>query len=111
MSYYETKVGKLKKIQGNYDDIIAELLKNKKIPDYYNKDNPTDIVCYLQDEYYGKYFITHKEVYRILENKNLGDDDFFEASTNDDGTINYTLRYYNGGCDFTEALQTALDKI
>jgi len=35
-------------------------------------------------------------------------DDIFLSTKNDDGTIDFEIKYYNGGCSFDEAIETAL---
>ena len=37
------------------------------------------------------------------------DEDIFEAYDNGDGTINYEVMYYDGGCSFNEAIEYALE--
>lgn len=66
----------------------------------------------LYDELYERYAIYNNEVYEVIE-KNYRDfyDSIFEAYKNDDGTINYQVVYYNGGCGFTEAIEEALKNI
>ena len=45
--------------------------------------------------------------------KEMYDDygDIFNATEGKDGTINFVLKYYNGGCCFDEALEIAVDKL
>ena len=43
--------------------------------------------------------------------KDISDDDIFEANLNKDGSISYIVSYYNGGCCFEEALETAIEKL
>ena len=58
------------------------------------------------------YVVINGDIYRLLANASKDyDTDIFDASENPDGTIDFTLRYYNGGCGFNEALETALDKM
>lgn len=35
--------------------------------------------------------------------------DIFESSKNEDGTIDFEVKYYNGGCGFNEAIGYALE--
>lgn len=35
--------------------------------------------------------------------------DIFRATENEDGSISFEVRYYNGGCCFTEAIDTAIE--
>jgi hypothetical protein len=37
--------------------------------------------------------------------------DIYNASRAEDGEIEFTLQYYNGGCCFSEALEAALKKL
>ena len=37
----------------------------------------------------------------------LDEDDIFEIKKNEDGSFDYILSYYNGGCSFNEALDYA----
>lgn len=66
----------------------------------------------LYDELYERYVIYNNEVYEVIE-KNYRDfyDSIFESYKNDDGTIDYQVVYYNGGCSFTEAIEEALNNI
>ena len=38
-------------------------------------------------------------------------EDIQNAHDNGDGTIDYEVMYYNGGCSFNEAIEYALDDI
>lgn len=35
-------------------------------------------------------------------------DDIFTSSKNEDGTIDFEVKYYNGGCGFNEAIDEAI---
>lgn len=48
-------------------------------------------------------------VYEVEEVKIDPYDDIFESSKNEDGSINFEVKYYNGGCGFNEAIVYALD--
>ena len=39
------------------------------------------------------------------------DSDIFNAHDNNDGTIDYEVLYYNGGCSFDEAVEYAIDNM
>jgi hypothetical protein len=38
-------------------------------------------------------------------------DSIFNASKNEDGTINFEVKYYNGGCGLSKAIETAVDRM
>jgi hypothetical protein len=49
-------------------------------------------------------------IYEVVErSSNNTYDDIFEASRNEDDTIDFTVKYYNGGCCFSEAIEIALE--
>lgn len=51
------------------------------------------------------------EVY-LVNMKNVdAHSNIFEASKNSDGSINFTIKYYNGGCGFNEAIDYALENM
>ena len=48
-------------------------------------------------------------IYEVVKrSSNNTYDDIFEASRNGDDTIDFTVKYYNGGCCFSEAIEIAL---
>ncbi len=65
----------------------------------------------LLDKEYKKWFLYDGILYKVENERSLDDDDVFHANKNSDGTINYVLRFYNGGCGFTEAMETALERM
>lgn len=76
-------------------------------------------------EYYDSYveclcndfsleFYYHKETDTLykLDNKEYDlDDEIIEAKKQENGTINYELRYYNGGAGFHECMDQAFNEI
>ena len=50
------------------------------------------------------------QFYFIHDEDHGGDDDIFVAEKENDGSISYMVRYYNGCCSFPEALQEAMRK-
>ena len=57
-------------------------------------------------------FLNKNYAYVIISEDDIDDyADIFNASKNEDGTIDFLLRYYNGGCSFNEALTTAINKM
>ena len=109
MSDYETRIGKMKKLdtdnlEGLCENICNQLNITK--PEYL--DTYKECIKYETE----KYVIVDNQIYEIIEDKGIIDyTDIFEATENIDGTIDYTLMYYNGGCDFSEAIEYALNKL
>ena len=65
----------------------------------------------LEDKAESDFVIINGSVYRN-EFEELGpDDDIHSATLNEDGSISYEVRYYNGGCGFVEALEDSINKL
>jgi len=111
MSETETRVGKARKIEQSVEDFVISKTKDIEIPSYYDKNNFDDLKELVQDDYYEKYLFIGDAVYEVIEDKRMDDMDIMEAKPNPDGTIDFTLQYYNGGCSFDEAFETALNKL
>lgn len=109
MSDYETRTGNLRKTKLSVDEIIYNWLKDNEKPKYYKL--PEDNNDLFRDEFDDKYVLLNDIVFEIINDKDLEDDDIFELTKNEDGTYSYLLRYYNGGCGFEEALETAYDNM
>ena len=70
-------------------------------------DSWSEMLC---DKLYQQYVIAGGEVYKVVEkNYKDMDEDIFNAHENGDGTIDYEVMYYNGGCSFNEAIEYALE--
>lgn len=70
-------------------------------------DSWREMLC---DKLYEKYVIAGGEVYKVIEKNHRDmDEDIFDAHDNGDGTIDYEVMYYNGGCSFNEAIGYALE--
>ena len=82
--------------------------RNKQIDDYYK-----DAIECLCDEFYGEYFYypATQTLYSITKEELDAYDDIIIADKKEDGTIEYELKYYNGGVGFDECLEEAFDKL
>lgn len=66
----------------------------------------------LYEELYERYVIANNTIYEVVEKKHRSiDEDIFEAHANLDGSIEYEVMYYNGGCSFNEAIEEALENL
>lgn len=70
--------------------------------------NWTDMFC---DQYYREYTIFNNQIYRIFKVERDPNDDIAVASRNEDGTIKFEVKWYNGGGSFNEILDSALENI
>lgn len=68
----------------------------------------------LINELYETYFSCDIGIGKVLEMESSYDyDEIFHVSKSnqDTDTYEFILQYYNGGCSFNEAIQTALDRM
>ncbi|MCK5617055.1 hypothetical protein KAR91_85120 [Candidatus Pacearchaeota archaeon] len=110
MSDTEHNKGKLVPVPkfGTLEDTAKKILYD---------NGETEQGCYdsylehLEDWGYRKYHITEDAIYKV-ENKEVDcDEDVFTASAEEGGVIRYETKFYNGGCSFSEALDSAISKI
>lgn len=110
MSETEHKTGKLKpcEMRGTIEETCKAILAENGFNDlsYYRSYQEQ-----LEDEFYRKYYVSENCVYEVYSEDKNQDDDIFNASKNADGTINFEIKYYNGGCSFNEALGEAMKTI
>lgn len=99
MSKTEHKKGKLKPTGKSVEQYMADV----KIPDYYSSE-----IDYFNDEMYDKAVCIDGIVYEI----ECEDVDVFgniaEADVNADGTIDFEVKFYNGGACMSEMINKAL---
>jgi hypothetical protein len=82
---------------------IDEYMINTDIPAYYDNKNE-----YFYDELADSAINIDGQVYTVDRNEYEDSNDIFESTKNDDGTIEFQVKYYNGGVGFGEALELAL---
>jgi hypothetical protein len=57
-------------------------------------------------------YIIHNDLIYHAHDTNIEPyEDIFTAYKDSDGNINYELKYYNGGCCFSEAMEIALKNL
>ena len=52
--------------------------------------------------------IVKGEVFEVISFENLEYESIFQATKNEDGSYDFLLQYYDGGCSFGEALEEAV---
>lgn len=112
MSETECNTGKLvpvKLINGESNEGFAfrYCQENGIVKDDYNKT----YIDQLFDEDYRGWYLHEGTLYRCENDRDTDSGDIFQAIKNSDGTINYVLQYYNGGCSFGEAMSYAMKKL
>lgn len=56
----------------------------------------------------------NKNLYEVIQKQKLeftSEEDLFSVSQSDAGEYDFEVRYYNGSCDFAEALETGLNTL
>lgn len=112
MSDTEYVIGKLKKMDLKGIELEEycenECNKNGYVLERWNKSYTSLFIS----EKYSEYTVFNNNLYQVVEKENKDSyDDVFNAHEVDSETISFELKYYNGGCSFEEAIQTALEKI
>ena len=111
MSDYEAHYGKIKKVETDlsYEEFAKQefikLTGKDNIPKGYN-----NFIEALRD-YDSEYFFINSNIYKI-ENMELdSDSDVFQYKELEDNSIEYNLRFYNGGTCLSEQIQKIINKV
>ena len=48
------------------------------------------------------------QIFEVCDQKDLSYADLFDVSKNADGSYNFNVKYYNGGCSFKESIKEGL---
>lgn len=115
MSEMEYRFGKIQKVKtDNVEEYADKILKEKLTEERYNRyvelyDTKLE---FLTDELYNEYVLVNNELFKIIEDNSFDHDDYLaKAKQIDEDTFEYTLVYYNGGCEFNEALEDAMENL
>jgi len=112
MSYTETHIGKLRKVEIEESLSVEDWCRNKLQSQNielssYNKSWEEQ----LRDKFYDDYIIINDQIWEIFDHKEYEDDDIFEMIKNEDGTISFTMKFYNGGTCLYECLEEGISNI
>lgn len=108
MSYTESHVGKIKKVdlEGlSVEDWAKEVANSygMELTKYY--DSYTELVL---DELHFRYILVEEEVYEIIEDREFTEEDISELTPEGDGVFSFVMQFYNGGTCLTEMLTDAV---
>ena len=99
MSQTETHCGKFKVLAEGYDNIL-KYVKEHNIENLFN----FDFYIRSESEYYD--ILDGYTLIEYIEHRKYGEDDnLVEFTKNEDGTINFLVQFYNGGCCLQEVLE------
>ena len=109
--HYKGKLIEIKRLNNeSLEDLCERICKEKGVNELstYN-DTWADQIT---DSFWQDTVIVNDKLYKIQDKEYLDNEfDIYSASLNPDGTIDFDVMYYNGGCCFTEALEEALNNI
>ena len=93
---------------------VKELLKLKleEVGRPYEENSGYTLEEYFIEEFYGAYFLIKGDLWEV-ESREESDpyDAIFKARELDDETIEFEVKYYNGGCSEIEAIKYALESL
>jgi len=104
MSGIEHFKGKLTPTGQDLETYMAIYMEDKELPSYYD-----DVEELFHDELSTDVKLIDGQVYKVEREYFEDSDSIFKSSENEDGTIDFEVKYYNGGCGFSEALDYALE--
>ena len=111
MSDYELHQGKIKKVETELSceefakQEFIKITDKDTLPKGYN-----NFIEALRDESEEFYFVNSK-IYKIENNELDGDSDIFQYKELEDTSIEYTLRFYNGGTGLNEEIEEILNQV
>lgn len=116
MSQTESHIGKLRKVELNEGYSVEDWCREKcqdngvpnMLPELYNSWKET-LLYHL--DFYEKYFFVNDEIWEAVEHKEFDDDDMYEMESNSDGTVSFTMQFYNGGTCLSECIEEGLEKL
>jgi len=111
MSYTETHIGKLKKVetQGNIEHWCQAYCCREgfdKLATY--NDNWIE---QFKDHFYDKFLVTENAVYEKFDHIEVYESDVYHMQKNPDGTYTFVMQFYNGGTCLDECLEEGLQKL
>lgn len=111
MSEMVTKIGSLQKIeiQDNLENTCKMICNN--MDRHILPNNYESWIEYVRDRLYRDYVIVNDTLYKIINNIDIDEDDLFFIRKTQDNNLEYVVRYYNGSCCLSEALEKALNNM
>lgn len=113
MSQTELHVGKLIRVPKiKEDETLTEMARRLVVfHEITTEDYVSELEAICYDFYPNKYVVHNENLYEVVGEAVEEGGDIYKARINQDGSINYTLQYYNGGQSFTGAMEEALKNI
>lgn len=112
MSYTETHIGKLKKVEitTSLNKWCEAKCKEKGILELDRFDK--DWIERFKDDNEVKFFFVGENVWETIEHIEIKEgNDIDIANVNEDGTISFVMQFYNGGTCLSECIEEKLEKL
>ena len=113
MSYTETHIGKLRKVdtqgQSVKDWCINRIIDTKGFFDEKEDDWQDDF--WDTDNNYDKYVFYGDDLYETFDHIEKRDEDIDIFTDNGDGTYSFVMQFYNGGTCLQECLEDGLKRL
>jgi hypothetical protein len=95
-------------LAGSADETAWGILKSrgKSKETYYN-----DSAEQLCDDFYKEFIVIDGVLYHLESTEMSDDEDIYNARENTDGSINFEVKFYNGGCSLSEAIEEAVGRL
>ena len=108
MVHYNGKLKLVNRLSNEtLEDQCKRLLEADEVSKYYSSYREM-----FEDILYDTYIINNDVIYEVLSKKRHEyDENIFIMKDNKDGTYDYEVMYYNGGCGFNEAVEEAFDNL
>lgn len=90
---------------------LIEFMEGEEFPDCYDRSNVGDVEECFREKFYKEYSLIDGVIYQIEQEDFDEYDDIMNAHKNHDGSIDFEVKYYNGGCSFDEAIECAVNKL
>lgn len=108
MSHTETHIGKMKRVKcDSIEQKAGELMAFEGDRPEYFQTNKQWLLCEKEN-----FVVIEDTLWEIIEDKELeGDDEINIMQENEDGTVSFVTRFYNGGTCLQEMLQEGFEKL
>lgn len=108
--HYTGKLTRVSQFLGNGPEKQAQNILGKKGTCIRDTWNETWVEQLLED-CCNDYIIHDGNLHAVDRKANNADEGIFDADKNEDGSIAFTVRYYDGVCSFNEAIEAALENL
>jgi len=106
--WYKGRLTEIKPTQTRTIESIARTIFDERGLEFIGVPTYLEALC---DELEDEYFFHGGKLYSMTKDEQEEYQDIIKAKTNKDGTIDYELKFYNGGTCFDECLDEALDEL